>query len=350
MVIQNLPQLWCCERLFVSELRVHALHLFGFKSHLMSRLAPIALLFAIALPFSVAAESARTIAITIDDVPLLSKTPYSMEEVATVNAKLLKTLQKHGVTAVGFVNEDRLLVRGKVDAGIDILDQWLVAGMELGNHNFGHIGLWNSTLKSNQDAVLKGEVFTRWLTSLRGRPLRYYRHPFTQTGRDDAEKLAFEDFLATRGYTVAPFTIEHDDYMYSCVYDNLTLSSDSEKRALVLAEYLAHLQISVQTYESMSEQLFGRQIPQILLIHATRLNAEALDAMLQKLRNMGYTFTTLDAALLDDAYRSKSKASQQFGPSWLARWARAMSRRLTVYGQPDPTGRVAEMGKKHCVD
>jgi peptidoglycan/xylan/chitin deacetylase (PgdA/CDA1 family) len=249
----------------------------------------ILLLITVVLLNSNESHAAKSIAITIDDLPLMSQTPYSTEEAAAVNASILKTLQKHGVTAVGFVNEDRLLVRGKVDAGIEILDQWLVAGMELGNHNFGHVGLWNSPLSANQDAVVKGEVFTRWLTSLRGKPLRYYRHPFTQTGRDAADKQAFEEFLSARGYTVAPFTIEHDDYLFSCVYDKLARAQDSDKRALVISEYLSHLQTTVRVYESMSEQLFGRQIPQIFLIHASRLNAQALDATLQALRSMDYT-------------------------------------------------------------
>ncbi|WAC75687.1 polysaccharide deacetylase family protein [Roseateles sp. SL47] len=296
------------------------------------------------------AQAAKSIAITIDDVPISSKTPYSVSDAASVNSKLLAALQKHHATAVGFVNEDRLLVRGQVDAGIDLLDQWLIAGMELGNHNFGHVGLWKSTLQENQDAVVKGETITRWLTATRGKPLRYYRHPFTQTGRNAEEKQAFEDFLSARGYTVAPFTIEHDDYLYACVYDKLTLNQDEERTSAVIENYLAHLEVSVRVYESMSDQLFGRQIPQILLIHATRLNADALDAMLMKLEDMGYRFVSLETALLDAAYQTPTKESRQFGPSWLARWARAMPKKLTVYGQPDPKDATADMALKLCAN
>lgn len=305
---------------------------------------------ALLLPVLCSAQSAKTMAVTIDDLPILSKTPFSTEEAAAVNATLLRVLRVHGVTAVGFVNEDRLLVRGKVDEGIDILDSWLVAGMELGNHNFGHVGLWKSTLVENEDAVIKGEFFTRWLTRLRGAPLRYYRHPYTQTGRDEAERQAFEEFLSSRGYIVAPFTIEYDDYLYSCVYDKLTASGDGKEKLTVTAEYLEHLETSVRVYESMSDQLFGRQIPQILLIHATRLNAETLDSTLSKLRSMGYAFVTLDEALSDEAYRLPANASKQFGPSWLARWARAKARKLSVYGQPDPDGRTAAMAAGFCTD
>lgn len=316
----------------------------------MNMRSVLSLVAALACPAVAIAEPAKTIAVTIDDIPILSRTPVSAEEVATVNAGILKALRANGVKAVGFVNEDRLLVRGKVDAGIEVLDAWLSAGMELGNHNFGHLGLWNSSLEENQDAVLKGEVFTRWLAARHGAPLRYYRHPFTQTGRDEAEKLAFEAFLKSRGYTVAPYTIEHDDYLYSCVYDKLEAGADKTAQGAVAADYLAHLKESVRIYESMSEQLFGRQVPQVLLIHATRLNAETLDRTLSTLREMGYSFITLEAALRDEAYRSPADASKQFGPSWLARWARAKARKLTAYGQPDPADQTAELASKVCAE
>lgn len=107
------------------------------------------------------ASEQKRVAITIDDVPFSATTPITVEEAAALNRNILDTLKRHNVKAVGFVNEDRLLVPGQVDAGIAILDAWLEAGMELGNHNFGHIGLWQSSLSENQEAVLKGEVLTR---------------------------------------------------------------------------------------------------------------------------------------------------------------------------------------------
>ena len=98
----------------------------------------------------------------------------------------------------------------------------------------------------------------------------------------------------------------------------------------------------------MSSQLFGRQIAQVLLIHATRLNADTLDRTLSTLRELGYEFVPLEVALGDEAYRSAAQASRQFGPSWLARWARAAGKKLSVYGQSDPSGEVARLHKQLC--
>lgn len=151
------------------------------------------------------------------------------------------------------------------------------------------------------------------------------------------------------GYSVAPFTIEHDDSVYSCVHDRKlgTQGTDAERRRLVL-EYLQHLAVSIDTFESMAQQIFGRPIPQILLIHANRLNAQTLDQTLSTFEKRGCTFVTLPVALADPAYRSTDLASKQFGPSWLMRWAKARNMKLSVYGQPDPTGWTAEQAAHLC--
>lgn len=293
------------------------------------------------------ADGTKQIAISIDDLPFASTVPVSLEDIVEINSSLLRVLTQHGVRAIGFVNEDKLYRKTQLDARIDVLRSWLDAGMDLGNHNFGHLGLWASPLQDVEDAVVKGEVVTRMLAAERHVTSSLYRPPYTQTGRDESERVAFEGFLASRGYRIAPFTIEHDDYLYGCVYDHTPLE---EERRRVVTEYMSHLQESVKVYETMSKELFGRQIPQILLIHASRLNAQTLDETLRVLEADGYRFVSIEEAMSDPAYRSSEHASGRFGPSWLARWARASHTKLTIYGQPDPTGWVADQARTVCAD
>lgn len=313
---------------------------------ILQRLALLVL--ALAGTAAAATDAGKRIAITIDDLPAASATPLAPSEAARLNHKLLAALQRRGAKAVGFVNEDRLLVHGQVDQGVAILDAWLDAGMELGNHNFGHLGLWGSSLEEVEAAVLKGEVLTRWVTSRRRAPLRYYRHPYTQTGKTEADREAFEAFLSRHGYTVAPMTVDHDDYLFACVYDKLDAPHEAGRRRAVEDEYDAHLRTSLQVFETMSQELFGHQIPQVLLIHANRLNAQTLDRTLATLEEMGYRFIALEEALRDEAYRSPARASGRFGPSWLARWARAKGVKLSAYGQPDPQGQTARWHAQLC--
>jgi peptidoglycan/xylan/chitin deacetylase (PgdA/CDA1 family) len=81
----------------------------------------------------------KEIAITIDDLPLNGPT-IKLKRLKTMTSKLLAGLKKHGVPAVGFVNESLLYSTGETDDRIQLLREWRDAGVELGNHTFSHIG------------------------------------------------------------------------------------------------------------------------------------------------------------------------------------------------------------------
>ena len=76
-------------------------------------------------------------------------------------------------------------------------------------------------------------------------------------------------------------------------------------------------------------ELFGYEVPQILLIHCNELNAMTLRDSVARLRARGYAFITLDEAMKDPAYqRTDSFAGP--GGSWLSRTATLLGKRLTV--------------------
>ena len=299
----------------------------------MSRLV---LIVCALLPLVASAADGKRIAITIDDLPVVGTTPIAPAEKVHITTRILDALRAHDALAVGFVNEDKLLEAGGIDANVALLQAWLDAGMELGNHTYGHVGMHDTELATMQAAVIQGETVSRWLSARAGRPYRYFRHPYTRTGDSPEDKAAFEAFLASRGYTVAPFTIEDDDYLYSCAYERLDSTAE---RDAVAAAYLAHVGDAIDAYETMSDELFGRQVPQIWLIHANRLHAATLATSLAMFAERGYEFVTLEQALEDPAYDLATAPSGRYGPSWLIRWARTLDKKLSVYGQPEPTVR-----------
>jgi hypothetical protein len=73
-------------------------------------------------------------------------------------------------------------------------------------------------------------------------------------------------------------------------------------------------------YEGLSRDLFGREIPQVLLVHANQLNGDHFSEMIEMMRRRGYQFMTLDDALSDPAYRSREDYVGEVGISWLQRW------------------------------
>ena len=89
-------------------------------------------------------------------------------------------------------------------------------------------------------------------------------------------------------------------------------------------------------FEQQSGALFGREIPQTLLIHANRLNSVVIDELLTMISARGYRFVELDAALADSAYASPNTWTGNIVITWLHRWARAAGKGGDFFaGEPE---------------
>jgi hypothetical protein len=166
----------------------------------------------------------------------------------------------------------------------------------------------------------------------RERTLRWFRHPYLHTGRDLETKRAVEAFLAARGVRVAPVTIDNAEWIFARAYLVADEAGDAEARGRVADEYVAYMERKTDYYERQSLELFGREIPQVLLVHANRLNADHFARVAAFLAARGYRFVTLAAALDDPAYASPDTYTGAGGITWLHRWA--LSR--------EPRGRIVE--------
>src|SRR4029077_5387817 len=150
----------------------------------------------------------RQVAITIDDLPAGAANSMTASAIAEMTAKLLGTLRDQNVPAVGFVNERKLYKLGEVDARIGALRMWLDYGFELGNHTFSHASLNRVGLTTWEAEVVQGESVTRLLLAEHKMRLRYFRHPYLDTGRDLKTRSDAEAFLTQRGYRIAPVTLD----------------------------------------------------------------------------------------------------------------------------------------------
>ena len=122
------------------------------------------------------------------------------------------------------------------------------------------------------------------------------------------------------------------------------LETDDEVRSAwaVMKELRDHLdedtymQRVAAYYEQQSRALMGREIPQVLLLHANALNAATLDRLLAMLAGRGYAFIPLDEVARDPAYRSADEYVGPAGITWLHRWALTAGRRGADFaGEPE---------------
>src|SRR5690242_15187280 len=162
----------------------------------------------------------RQVAVTIDDLPAAMADRQSAAEITAMTAKLLGTLRDQKIPVVGFVNEKKLYKIGEVDERIKALQMWLDYGFELGNHTYSHASLNQVGLKAWEEEVVRGETITNTLLAPRKMKLRYFRHPYLDTGRDLMTRRQAEAFLVDRGYRIAPITLDGWDWMFAGLYED----------------------------------------------------------------------------------------------------------------------------------
>jgi peptidoglycan/xylan/chitin deacetylase (PgdA/CDA1 family) len=263
----------------------------------------------------------REIAVTIDDLPVVS-TRSDIETRRSITRKLVGHVKAAKIPAIGFVNEGKLYVDGKRDeAQVDLLRIWLAAGLELGNHTYSHMNLGDNPLEAFEADILKGEIITKEILGEKGLKIRFFRHPYLWTGLSLEIKRDLGRFLYEHGYTIAPVTVDNADWIFARAYDNAFDKKDKAMMSRIGAAYVPYLTAKLDYFERQSVKTLGREIRQILLIHANRINSEYLDDLAKAMKKRKYRFVALEAALKDEAYKLPDNFVKRNGISWLHRWA-----------------------------
>jgi len=295
----------------------------------------LAIVFLLGLITSAHGQTARrTMAVTIDDLPYVNiSNGVYIKNARAATSKILSTLKKHKVLAVGFVNEHTLETSRTERTAL--LREWVDSGMTLGNHTYSHPDFNRLTIEQFEEEITKGDVVTRELMRSRQPYQLYFRHPMTHTGDTKEKKEAIEKFLAARGYKITPHTIENSDFIFNVPFAAALQENDEALAKRLHDEYVAYTIAATEFAERISPEVFGREIPQLLLIHSNDLNAACLDEVLTKFEARGYTFVTLDAVMADPAYQTKDSYVSKFGPTWLFRWMKSKGMDIDFGADPE---------------
>jgi beta-lactamase regulating signal transducer with metallopeptidase domain/peptidoglycan/xylan/chitin deacetylase (PgdA/CDA1 family) len=276
--------------------------------------------------------SRREVAVTFVSLPYFRINNETVEALDETTDKMLKGLAAHHITAVGFVGEGMLYREGQTEARINILRKWLDRGHELGNQGYMHKSLYKTPLAEYEENVIRGEQVTRSLMQERGKRLRYYSYPFLNTGPNLETKRAFEGFLKERGYTIHPVTIDNMEWIFSNAYAEARKHNDTETMRRIVEEYIPYMERVFEHYERLSVKAAGREIPQVLMLTASRLNADHLDKLAEMLKRRGYHFVSLEQALQDPIYSQAENYAGAWGISWLERWG--LDKGTDIRGDP----------------
>jgi peptidoglycan/xylan/chitin deacetylase (PgdA/CDA1 family) len=273
---------------------------------------------------------ANDVALTFDDVPVFGKfVPAAVD--AEITAKLLAGLKKYHWPATGFVNEIQLEGADK-PARIALLSMWLDAGMDLGNHSYSHLSLTNTPVETYIADVARGETVTQSLLAMRGRTEHWYRHPYLETGTTIEIRRKFESWLSEHGYRVAPVSMENSDWAFAGPYDEALAHGELAAARHIQQEYLEYTERIISWYQAAAHDLLGREPAFIFLLHASRMNADSIDALAVIFHRQRLHPITLDQAITDPAYQIADDYAGPNGDQWLTRWALTLNKALP-YGK-----------------
>ncbi|HNC45940.1 MAG TPA: polysaccharide deacetylase family protein [Acidobacteriota bacterium] len=281
------------------------------------------------------APEPNKIAITFDDLPLNGRqTSVVLQHKMT--RRLIHTICANQIAAVGFVNEAQLFQYGEIDRRVELLKLWVDAGLELGNHTYSHPSLHETPVDVFTEDIIRGETVTKMLLKPKQLPLRYFRHPYLRVGQSMETRTQIESFLKHRGYTIAPVTIENSDWMFNALYTPAKLAGNKQDMKSVSEAYLTYTETMFEYYEKLSQDILGRQVRHILLLHANELNADYFDELVSLMKKRGYSFISLEEALADPGYLQTDTYVGKGGISWLHRWAISKGLKPGLLGKPEP--------------
>lgn len=270
------------------------------------------------------ADCQNLVSITIDDVPNTSR--FERDNYKSVLLEKLDSLQ---IPIAIFINEGFIYKTDSISNNFRLLNTWAQKEyVTLGNHSFNHSRYSTTEFDSFAAEIIVGEAITRQLAKKYKKSLKYFRFPYNDLGKDSVQHIQMKSFLREKEYIIAPFTIESSDWMYNFVFEYYIQKNDYKKAKETGEAYLVKTLEYFDFFESLSNDVYKRNINQIYLCHDNLLNAVMLPQLIDELKKRKYKFISLEEALTDAVYQQKDNYYKKWGVSWIYRWMETQKQQL----------------------
>jgi len=131
----------------------------------------------------------------------------------------------------------------------------------------------------------------------------WFRFPFLSEGETLQKHDAVHAFLVQRGYKIAAVTMSFADYSWNDPYARCAAKKDNQALGMLEKSYLSAAEENISFSRTLSQSLFHRDIPYVLLMHIGAFDAEMLPRLLDLYRSKGFEFVRLAQAESDDFYK-----------------------------------------------
>ena len=248
------------------------------------------------------------VAITVDDLPAVGTLPPGEDRVAVAKA-LVSELKANGLEGTyGFVNTDKLESRPGAPQALQI---WLDAGMNIGNHTRTHMRLTTNTAEAFEQDIAQNEPTLRQYGEVRD--WRWFRYPYLEEGETLEKRRAVRAYLLEHGYRVAQVTLEFEDYAWNDAYCRCRIKQNEAAIAWLRQNYLDTAAAYIKLGREEEQIVFGREIPNVMLLHESPFTTLMLPDLLDMLRKQGFSFESLAQVESDPAYVEDPDAGSESG-------------------------------------
>lgn len=250
------------------------------------------------------------VALTFDDLPAAGDLPEG-ETRAHIAATLAAELRAHHLKGVyGFVNS--------VDVADDEDEQealrtWVRAGMNIGNHTWSHPSLTDVTAEVFEQDIVRNEPALAQYAD--GRDWRWFRYPYLCEGDTLHKRRAVRAWLKEHGYRIAQVTLNFDDDDWNDAYMRCEAKNDNDAIGWLRQSYLENAAQFIRVGREEQRIAFGREIPNVLLLHETTFTTLMLPDLLEILHRQGFRYRTLAEVQRDRAYALDPDAASKDGGS-----------------------------------
>jgi beta-lactamase regulating signal transducer with metallopeptidase domain len=272
----------------------------------------------------------KKIAVAFVSIPPVDRMENPPKDADATMRLLIEKLRSHRVPAIGFVQGSMISDGEKMyPVRAEIVRTWRDAGFEIGIGGYKHIWFHGTPFDEYVANAEKNEIVTKKILAEKNLPLRYFSYPFLNNGKTIEDKNRFENWLTTRGLRSVKYTFDNSEWVYSFAYDMARKDNDIDTMKEIRAEYLGYMMKMTEHYEAYSQEMFGRDIAQTLVLTPSRLITDTADEFFGMLNTRGYKFVSMDEAQAEEAYQTKEAiVESQSGISWFERWQMAQGKKL----------------------
>ncbi len=259
---------------------------------------------------------------------------------AGITTFLVEKLKQNNIPAVGFLQVSKFYDKDFKGSGSDFykllppqtasVKVWRDAGFEVGIGSYSNLKFSDTDFDDYAADAKKNIELVKPILSENKQELVYFSYQFPNTGNNFESKIQFEKWLTEQHLRSVPNTFDNLE-VFSNVYD-LAISLENPKaKSEIKQGFLKQIENMIVHYEDYSKDIFGREIPQTLILNSSALTIDAADELFAVFRKHGYEFISIKEALNDEVFNQPETYVNYEGRSWFEKRAIAQGKEIRSY-------------------